>query len=323
MKKKLGLVVGIIVGCLGVSQAAPVYTTVSPGGAWTDGATWDLGTVPNDFNNHDVRLNHAVSLNSAIGAYTLWIGTVGTAGKLTLNSGADLEVKYNSYLGGSTKKGALQVNSGAVVTYSGRNLVGNGSNAEGTIVVDGGRYVANHTLAHVTLGGAAGNTNSTAKLVLTNGGTFVSTSYVNFLGGNGTTATVDVHKNSSMEFVYLTATAAAGFTYSFNLNGGDLILTQAAEGTALQGNAKINFDAGTIKFTGVDSQGDYDTFVGTWNTWVDNGMITNTVGYTDAQLKGALSFNGADAIAVIPEPATMGLFIVAGAGCLIIRRKMF
>jgi hypothetical protein len=108
-----------------------------------------------------------------------------------------------------------------------------------------------------------------------------------------------------------------------NVKGGDLILTQAAEDSALQSAAKIYFDAGTIKFTGVDSQGDYDTFVGTWNTWVDNGMITNTVGYTDAQLKGALSFNGADAIAVIPEPATMGLFIVAGAGCLIIRRKMF
>jgi D-arabinose 1-dehydrogenase-like Zn-dependent alcohol dehydrogenase len=185
---------------------------------------------------------------------------------------------------------------------------------EGKIIVDGGRYVGSSTTAASSLlFGNAAYSNVIASVVLTNGASWVQGANVSFSAANAGTSveTLDIYKNSSFQATYITATAVAALTYGVNVKGGDLILTQAAENSALQSAAKIYFDAGTIKFTGVDTLTDYNTFTNSWNTWVDNGMITSTAGYTASQLKGALSFDGTDAIATIqPRLRTIKLFII-------------
>jgi hypothetical protein len=249
---------------------------------------------------------------------------------MTLNNGAVLNSVSNTILAGGSRKGTIVINSGAVWTNAARiNVVGGSSTSygvgEGEMIVNGGRYVGSSTSLSTLLFGNAVYSNVIASVVLTNGGSWVQGSFVSFAAANAGTSveTLDIYANSSFQATYITATAVAALTYGVNVRGGDLILTVANETTALQGAAKIYFDAGTIKFTGVDSLTDYNTFTNSWNTWVDNGMITSTAGYTAAELKGALSFDGADAIATIPEPATLGMLLMGGVCCLIVRRKMF
>lgn len=324
MKRKVFLGIIILIGAVGAAQAAII--TSAANGAWTNGATWGGGVVPSDGAavNHNVYLDSAASLTGVLN-----VGASATPTQLTLTNGAVLNSGGNAIISFGSKKGTIVISSGAVWTNAARiNVVGGSSTSygvgEGKMIVNGGRYVGSTTNSTLLFANAS-YSNVSASVVITNGGSWVQGSYVDFRANAvGTSVeTVDIYKNSSFEATYITATAAAGLTYGVNVRGGNLILTQATEANALTGAAKIYFDAGTIKFTGVDSTNDYKAFTNSWNTWVDNGMITSTAGYTAAQLKGALKFDGTDAIATIPEPATLGLFLVSGVCCLIVRRKMF
>ena len=309
MKMNVLLGIGILIGAVGAAQATVITSAVN--GAWTNGATWGGGSVPG--NGDGAVVNHAVSLSSSasVGGYVNV--AAGGNGTLTLNNGAVLNSVSNSTLASANRTGATVINSGAVWTNAGRVLVCSGSGASGTMTLNGGKYVGSGT--GTLLLGDKPFSNFNARVVLTNGASWVQQSYVQIQSTNvGTqTAYIDIYANSLMQASYILAATNTGTALSqgVNVRGGDLILTQAAEGSALQGAAKIYFDAGTIKFTGVDSLADYNTFTNSWNTWVDNGMITSTAGYTAEELKGALSFDGADAIATIqPRLRTIKLIII-------------
>jgi hypothetical protein len=314
MKKKILLVAVILIGAIGSTRATII--TSAANGAWTNGATWGGSVVPGSGDaaivNHDVSLSSSASVGGSVN-----VGSTGGPGLLTLNNGAVLNSVSNTILAAGSRKGTVVINNGAVWTNAARINVGAGSSTsygvgEGKMIVNGGRYVGSTTASSLLFGNAA-YSNVIASVVLTNGASWVQGANVSFSAANAGTSveTLDIYKNSSFQATYITATAVAALTYGVNVKGGDLILTQAAENSALQSAAKIYFDAGTIKFTGVDTLTDYNTFTNSWNTWVDNGMITSTAGYTASQLKGALSFDGTDAIATIqPRLRTIKLFII-------------
>jgi hypothetical protein len=156
------------------------------------------------------------------------------------------------------------------------------------------------------------HTNANVTLIVTNGGAFHATGAMRFNAITNSTTQVSVYKDSFLTASTLDFFGTVNATNSLTVAGGTLTLTVTTESLAMDSDTKLYFDSGTIVITGVDTLTDFNTFTNTWNTWVDNGNITSTKGYTKDQLKGALTFNETDAVATI-RPSSLRLIVVVGA----------
>lgn len=286
----------IVVGVAGPARAAVMTSAVN--GEWTSNSTWAGGTVPGSGDGATVR--HAVALSSSASVSNVGVNA---SGALSLNNGASLNTAVNSIIGATNSGGTVTINSGAVWTNAARVLLGGSSTVPGgsqrKMVLDGGRYVGSGGVYSTLLLGDTGQANVNSSVVLTNGASWTQGGSITFkFGATGTSvATLDIYENCSFEAKNITtAISNSVSTHGVFVRGGDLILTEANEANALQNDAKIYFEGGTITFTGVDTLAAFTTFTNTWNSWVDGGRVDSTR-YSKTQLKGFLDWDGSAAVA--------------------------
>jgi hypothetical protein len=233
-------------------------------------------------------------------------GSLGVTGTVTVSYG-NLIVQSNATLSHVSPAGYIKISTQA-----------NGN--DGSMTINGGTVTTDRA---VLIGNAAAK-NAQGTLTI-NSGSFSSA--LQMILGAGTNSTTTVSLNGgNLEMSYLDfANSGTGQTQSLTVNGGALVLTRAAEASAFvftDPNAKVWFEAGTITFKGVDSLADFNTFTNTFNTWVSNGKV-DSIGLTDQNLINGLTFNGTDAVlTVIPEPATLGLFMLSGGFLMVFRHHI-
>lgn len=160
-------------------------------------------------------------------------------------------------------------------------------------------------------------------MILSNGAT-VSSTHLSLGGSNGTNIlSASITGGSIFTTGFIAASgnyASAGIT----VDGGGFVLT--ADETTTFGtpasNFAVSFEGGGIVWTAVADLTEFSTFQTTFNTWVDDGLITSSA-FTNAELKADFSFiNGTGAVLGVPEPSTYALLSgFCALGVIMLRRR--
>lgn len=302
---------------------AAVYSSTNSG-SWTGSGTWDIAGAPGSSVAGDTAYvkGHSVTSSAAV-TYNLNALAVllNTNSVLRMNSGSSITSTGTVTVG----YGKIVVGTNAVLTHkssTGYIKIGAGAGENGELLINGGSVLVTNN--RPVLMGAAAGSSAVAKLTI-NSGSFAADSYLQFNAGSNSTVQAALNGGTA-QMNYITFMNNAGHgAQSFTVNGGDLILTTGNEGGSFgftDPTAKVWVEKGTITFKGVDTQTDFNTFTNTFKTWVANGNVDSAT-LTDQQLQDGLKFVGGDAVlTVIPEPVTLGLFLIAGSTMLVLRRVM-
>ena len=300
--KKIRLGWGIVAAMMvaSVSQAALWTNNPTAGNMlfsdsrnWTNGVLPISGEVLNGIKGTTTALNPALvdssfnigGTNGAFGTFNLNSGKNGTTAYLAVQSNATLR-SSNLYMGNVVQSGW----NGDLTLKTGGSIVGS---AGGTLFVG--------TTA-----------SSTGKLTLEKGAS-LSFSILN-LATNGT-----------MKFIFGTNSVT-----TFNATKGTVGSSNLLNGLLQVDLAALTTD-GT--YTLLNSSSTNLLIAGTMRTWLDSvgGSYSNNGDFANSNfqvLNGgtkkwtlALADGNKDlTLTVIPEPATLGLFVIAGASCLMFRR---
>jgi hypothetical protein len=299
-----------------------VYSSTNSGD-WAGSGTWDIAGAPGAAAGDTAYMKgHSVTSSAAVANNLNSLGVlVNTNSVLWMNSGSSITATGNV----TVSYGKIIVRTNAVLTHkssTGYIKITPDSGDNGELLINGGSVSS--TNSRPILMGSAASTGAVGKITI-NSGSLVMDSYLQFNAGANTTLQVALNGGTAqMNFITFANNAGHG-AQSFTVNGGDLILTTGNEGGSFgftDPTAKVWVEKGTITFKGVDTQANFNAFTNTFKTWVANGNVDSAT-LTDQQLQDGLSFNGTDAVlTVIPEPVTLGLFIVAGSTLLVLRRVM-
>ncbi|NBV87426.1 MAG: hypothetical protein EBS01_14445, partial [Verrucomicrobia bacterium] len=329
---RLGLCVVLLGGAQIRGQLMAATIASRTNGVWTNTNSWNGNLVP--ASNDTAQVNHSISLSGTSSIATIQIGTVGTNGVFVLNQGGSLNTISNSLVGSGSKAGRVILQTGSVWTNKARIQLGSGANATAVVSVEGGRY---ESPSHILMGGNF--TNTSATLVVTNGGSVSLGSYIRFFSGTNSTNLVTITTNSSLDCTQLWFdNSAPGSVRSVTVNGGTLgfkgsaVLTTTTNTTggalisgdvtnSLNGtNTKVFFEGGQIVFREVDSLAEAETFPAVWNQWVDSGRIDSGV-FSKAQLKQFLAWDGRTAVVngFATEAAAVRPANIFASGCVLQR----
>jgi hypothetical protein len=258
--------------------------------------------------------------------YDLSGGSVSASTGVTVNNAGLLNIS-----GGSMTASALTVNSGGTANLTGGTLNMNGTlTANGTVTVDGGTIARNISGVTTTIAGTDAVKMTSGSYALTGGGVadaiLLNAALFEVSGGDvDLMGQIRVNTGSEFKVVGNAATIdtmrvnqsllAGTFRFVFDEDG---ISTINAADTVNLAAASIVVD-GSL-FSG--SAGTFDLFAGT--------ALSGLADTNNITVSGFESFGGAyvtqDAtsglvqLTVIPEPATLGLFVVASGGLMILRR---
>jgi sialate O-acetylesterase len=330
MIKKMMLGVAVLTAAAGLSWGVTISSKTN--GLWMSAATWNGGVIPSATNDL-AQVNHAVSLSNSVSVYQAQVGTSGTNGVLTVQSGGRLQTAYNSAIGYGLKAGRVILQAGGVWTNDGRIQLSTGANATGLLTVDGGRY---ESAKEVLLGGATFS-NTVATLAVTNGGKVVLRSYIRFTSGTNSINRVTIATNSSLDCAYLWFdNASPGSDQSLIVNGGVLgftgtatLTTNTTGGALLSGtvtnsltgaNTKVFFEGGQVVFREVDSLSEMESLVPVWNSWVDSGRV-DSARFSKDELKQFLAWDGRTVVVndFVTEPAAVRPANIFASGCVLQR----
>lgn len=298
MKEKVNMkkmVAMMVVGCVSASHAANI--TQAQSGLLNDPATWG-GVLPGSADNVlNPGWNLAITTPytttgsfqtygadteiTASGSLTAYLQHLNGTLRLT---GGSLHGTGGDSIMGQVTTTVMDVDSGSTALWDGWLLLHDNA---ATININNGTLT---TVAQLALQG-----NASANVNVNSGGE-LTVSWVDFQGGS----------------------AAEKIT----VNGGVFnVMNNNAVGSLnfVGANASVQFDDGLIVWQGINDQAEYDAFATTFNGWVDAGQI-NSANWTPAELKASLSYTGGNAVAAIPEPATLGLFALFGGATLWVRR---
>jgi len=273
----------------------------------------------------------SINHNSAgdLSRYSLSGGSATATTSVTVNNQGLLEIG-----GGSFTTPALTVNSGGSATLTGGTLNMNGTlTANGTVTIDGGTITRNIAGVTTTIAGTGAIKMLSGSYALTGGGASdvvqINTALFEISGGAvnlsgqvrlGAGAEMKIIGNdATIQFLRLNNQEANGSTGTFRF-----VFDEDGVST-VNSTGFINLSASTIivdgsAFTG--EAGTFDLFKGTQLSALaltDNISVSGFGSYGGAYVtQDAVS--GLVQLTVIPEPATVGLFIVASVGLMILRR---
>jgi len=189
--------------------------------------------------------------------------------------------------------------------------------------------------------GNAAQSGWNGDLTLKTGGSIVSATGAQLAVGtinSSSTGKLTLEKGASLSFAYLTLNTNGIMNFTFGTNS--VTTFNATKGTVgssnlLNGLLQVDLAALTTDgtYTLLNSSSTNLLIAGTMRTWLDSvgGSYSNNGDFANSNfqvLNGgtkkwtlALADGNKDlTLTVIPEPATLGLFVIAGASCLMFRR---
>jgi len=319
MKKITGI--GLAVLCCSLSVSAAVINSAQTG-SWADTATWSGGVVPGSADTAVVKA-HTVTSGANEGSLA-GLNVDGAGAVLNMNSGSSISVLGTA---GNVRilNGSMNIATNASFTHDAASdryiSLALADSADGTLNINGGSVTTKSTLI---IGSTLSTGGATASVTVNSGSLSVTGPRIQFGGAAGASMSLNLNGGTVSAIQVRFQDNGLG-TKRLNVNGGALYLKNSNASTSLvftDTSAKLMFEAGTVIFEGVNDAAAFTAFQTTFNSWVDAGNV-DSVSLTDQNLKDGLIFNGTDAVlTVIPEPVTLGLFIVAGSALMVLRRVM-
>jgi hypothetical protein len=314
---------------------------------WSTSANWQNDTLPGA--GDEVRMNTlpgggTITVNSAAAAGRVNLYNTDTAA-LDVVIGGNLTVATNILLGAANTTGALYVNGGTLSSSSflriGTGTGGHGAmevNA-GTVTVGGQMTVGYNTTGSFDMSGGTVNVATFLRLGELAGGSGTATISDGSLS-IGTITTIGMLGHGSltvsggsvsMATLQINHTNNAAINAQVALLGGSLEITGTeAFRLAIGGDDTLHIEGGDLLWAG-DHLADIGTLVaGGQITW-ENGQAmlgaydiswTNGTSVLYADYDDLNSGKTTVWATAIPEPATIGLFLISGAGLLGLRRRL-
>jgi len=262
--------------------------------------------------------------------YDLSGGTVSATTSATVRNAGQLNIS-----GGTFSAAALTADSGGAVNLSGGTLNMNGTlTANGTVTINGG--MISNNIAGVgatgrTMAGGGAIKMLSGSYALTGGAATdvvqINTALFEISGGAvNLSGQVRVGAGAEMKIIGNDATIQFGRLNNQGTQTGTFRFVFDEDGVSTVNSAGyINLSAATLivdgsAFTG--EAGTFDLFKGTTLSGValaDNISVSGFDSYGGAYVTQDVD-SGLVQLTVIPEPATVGLFIVASVGLMILRR---
>jgi autotransporter-associated beta strand protein len=298
---------------ISASAATATWTGGHTAGNWGNAANWG-GTVPT-FNNQLDIIFHSVGA----GQLENYVQETRTIRSLTFNENVDSDViiRLTSTTAGAVARGL-------------RFESNNPSTISPSITVDSGA-AANIDIGGAGTAGTMGNINLSSTLAVTHNGSGLLTfsraigdtggitkdgtgtmvfSGVNTYNGDTTinAGTLSLLDNAGMRFVIGASGVNNKLTGAGNATlGGDFYFDLAGAGTTVGDSWTIADLSGTLAYE--------NTFTVNGFTDAGSGLWTTSANGADYQFSESTGI-----LTVIPEPATIGLYIVASVGLLLLRR---
>jgi hypothetical protein len=280
-----------------------------------------LSATSNSLNVLNLTDNSVVSVatNVTMG----WGGGVKTMINIEGGSRMSLAALSMGTAAGST--GIVNVAANSSLTMSGGNLIGQAVGGYGELNINGGSvtganfFVGNQSSGALNMNGGnlkltgglnlAWYNNSETGALSASNGAVISVDSMN-VGGQPTSTASVVLSGADVSFDIATTLLAtnSNATFTFNILDTNGVSTINAAGNILLAgadlviNGNISNILNNVLFTG-------NSVTGTFATVLINGQDgSSLIGY------------GADSISIIPEPTTVGLFVVSSVGLILLRR---
>ncbi len=262
------------------------------------------------------------------------------SGTININGGA-LTINGGNHAIGYKGAGVVNLNSGSFSSNDDIALGREGS-ADGTLNVFGGTL---STVGHLTVGGRLVSgvpTGGTGAVNISAGTATVGDTLRVGIGGNGT---LTVSGAGDLTVGTLSVKSASGFSGVANLNGGTVSADKVVIGengtlnllsaATLDSYTNMHFSANGLLAWEGDHTADVATLAGdgtySWGAGiVDITTLTLGVDYDQSFAAGSdylvskydAGTGNTEVWTVIPEPATMSMFGLIGAGMLFVRRRI-
>jgi hypothetical protein len=259
------------------------------GGDWSSTNSWNPAQIPTG--NDDVRINYNRTQTLSAGTYA--------ANTVSLKSdGADTQDATFNMTGGS-----LEIAQGLIVGYL-------GAAGTGALTLSGGTLTASNVYVGDTDADVAGEMTISGGTLNWSNNLRVGTLASGTLTVEGTGATISglnilLNEHSTLQF-NLGAASVSALAASGNLtidSAADLII----DGSNFTGEKGAVIDL--ITFDGTKN-GTFDTSNITFQNF--GSGLTGEIGYDADSMY----------MTVIPEPATVGLFVISAAGLVAVRRSL-
>jgi hypothetical protein len=355
---KMIMCIAIMVCIVSIGEAA-IKSVAS--GDWNNSATWDAG-IPTSTDAVYLTGGYAVTNNSAGSIANLIRTGVDGAATLNVisgdlsSSGGDITAGHN---GGSS--GTINLTGGTITTAANKGTYIGGviASAKGTLNISGGTFTAQNTRVGIygegvmNLSGSGvlsvnaldlGYYGGSTGIVNMTGGTLETINTVNIGKADGSYAELNLSGGTFSTATFKALNIGPSGTGKLKISGTDAVITLgdavnfganaffeaalSSDGvtTVTGGNDKaITLDGALVlsALTGVSSVPSSVTLFqtqgsgaisGTFDT-VDWGNLSGDLVYTDEQVR-------IDNLEVIPEPVTIGLFVLSGFVIFVMRRHV-
>ena len=318
-----------------VFGAVAVFDQFAAGNQWSDAANWTPAVLPNGVDS-DVRIEkQGVVITNGVAA-TAWLVRVSMFNRpasLTVQTGGSLYSKEGIYVGTNNRHGLLDVSGVLTVNPSRSILMGSEATADssGTINFRSGSSLT--TSGNIEIGEDATAGTFTVNQL---GGTFnVGQILIGDTDGSAISGLYSI-SGGSLSAARLNTGGNGTSTAKFSVVGSDADISFS--GTSwLAGNTELEFILDGAGISELDMTAGGYTVASTASLTVDASAYSGSIGdgillIGTSEISSA--FNAAnvsltsgyeldyrtDGVYVIPEPATMGLFGLAGL-VLFIRRR--
>jgi hypothetical protein len=287
MLLKSMLLAGCVALCFAGETAFGAAIGTASSGDWTNTATWTGGIVPTT--GDDVRVNNNRAVTHSTGTHTV----------------RDLWVAHQA-----AATGAFNMTGGSLTVTQMFSTVNSGGGA-GTTTISGGTLTA----AQTHIGVIAGNTGAGAGVLTVSGGTLNWGSLLSVGVISSGTLAVD---GTAAALSGTAITLSTNSTLRFDLGASSVSALDASGALTIDSAAKLIIDGSD--YTGGNAVIDLVKFSSKTGTYAVNNI---TIQNLAPGLTGEIGFD-ADSmtLTVIPEPVTVGLFMVSGVGLFAFRRSL-